>query len=105
MAVYEQRDSIYLAALAEPDCLYPIIEDVLRRHLREYGADPGEALRALLDGVRGPYRDIVVLNASAALRIVDPAQSFSDARARAEESIDSGAALSVLHRLAGFSHG
>ena len=63
------------------------------------------ALRALLDGVRGPYRDIVLVNATAALRVVEPAQSIAEAKARAEESLDSGAALEVLRRLAEFSHG
>ena len=63
------------------------------------------ALRALLDGVRGPYRDIVVVNATAALSVVEPELSVEDAKAKAEESLDSGVALSILKRLAEFSHG
>jgi hypothetical protein len=55
MAVYAQRDAIYLAALANPERLYPVIEKVLRHHLCEYAVDPEETLRTLaLDRVLAP---------------------------------------------------
>jgi Radical SAM superfamily len=55
MAVYEQRDAVYLAALAEPAKLYPLIEQVLQSHLSQYGVDPAEALRTLaLDRALAP---------------------------------------------------
>lgn len=66
------------------------------------GGDPGEnaeALLALLEGVPGPYRDIVLLNAAAALVV---AGRVADLRAGAElaaRAIDSGAAAAVLARL------
>ncbi len=58
-----------------------------------------KAIRELLDGEEGPFRDIVLLNAAAALIVADKAQSIADGVQVAEMSIDSGAALSRLERL------
>jgi anthranilate phosphoribosyltransferase len=58
-----------------------------------------DALRALLDGVRGPYRDIVVLNAAAALIVAGRVDDLEAGAARATEAIDSGAAKDVLRGL------
>jgi anthranilate phosphoribosyltransferase len=58
-----------------------------------------DALRALLDGVRGPYRDIVVLNSAAALIVAGRADDLEDGAARAADAIDSGAAKDVLKAL------
>ena len=58
-----------------------------------------DALRALLDGVRGPYRDIVVLNAAAALIVAGRVDELEPGVARATEAIDSGAAKEVLRGL------
>ena len=66
------------------------------------GADAttnADALRALLDGVRGPYRDIVVLNSAAALIVAGVAEDLGAGAARAIEAIDSGAAKAVLGEL------
>lgn len=51
-----------------------------------------EKLRAVLKGERGPLRDIVALNAAAALVAVDLAPDLKDGVRLAEETIDSGAA-------------
>jgi anthranilate phosphoribosyltransferase len=53
-------------------------------------------LRAVLGGERGPKRDIVVLNAAAALVAADIARNLRDGVTRASESIDSGAARERL---------
>jgi len=58
-----------------------------------------KAIRELLDGEDGPFRDIVLLNAAAALIVADKAQSIADGVQIAEMSVDSGAALSRLERL------
>ncbi len=58
-----------------------------------------DALRALLDGVRGPYRDIVVLNSAAALIVADRVDDLAAGAARAVEAIDSGAAKDTLRAL------
>jgi len=57
------------------------------------------AIRELLDGEDSPFRDIVVLNAAAALIVAGRAQSIADGVQTAEMSIDSGAALARLERL------
>lgn len=57
------------------------------------------AIRELLDGEDGPFRDIVLLNAAAALVVAGKAQSLADGFQMAEMSIDSGAALFRLERL------
>ena len=57
------------------------------------------SIRDLLDGRRGPYRDIVVLNAAAALIVAQRADSLEAGAAQAAHSIDSGAAGTALDRL------
>ena len=54
------------------------------------------ALRALLRGEKGPYRDAVLLNAAAALLIADTATELRDGAERAADVIDSGAADRLL---------
>jgi len=66
------------------------------------GGTPEEnaaALRALLDGAAGAYRDIVLYNAAAALVVADVASDMKDGVARARESVDSGAAKASLEKL------
>jgi anthranilate phosphoribosyltransferase len=65
------------------------------------GADPAynaARLTALLGGETGAYRDIVVLNAAAALRVADPALDWATAAARASDALASGAAAGLLAR-------
>jgi len=57
------------------------------------------ALRALLEGAPGAYRDIVVLNAAAALVVAGRAGDLAHAARLAEQAIDSGAALATLDRM------
>jgi anthranilate phosphoribosyltransferase len=57
------------------------------------------SFRRVLDGERGPHRDIVLLNAAACLFIAGLADSFPGALALAAESIDSGAARAKLDAL------
>ena len=54
--------------------------------------------RAVLGGEPGPARDIVVLNAAAALTVSGTASGMGEALARAAESIDTGGARRVLER-------
>jgi anthranilate phosphoribosyltransferase len=48
---------------------------------------------------RGAARDIVAVNAAAALIVAGLTDDWAEARERAEESIDSGAAEQVLKRM------
>jgi anthranilate phosphoribosyltransferase len=53
----------------------------------------------VLDGDHGPHRDIVVLNAGAALVVADAVASLAAGVERAAASIDSGAAAAALDAL------
>jgi len=57
----------------------------------------------ILRGARGPRRDIVVLNAAAAIYVGSGARDLRTAIEAAEDSIDSGAALNKLRSLVEFS--
>jgi anthranilate phosphoribosyltransferase len=56
-------------------------------------------IRAVLQGNQGPLRDIVLLNAAAALLVAGKAKTLRDGVALAAASIDSGKAMSVLEAL------
>ena len=58
------------------------------------------ALRAVLGGAPGPYRDIVLLNAAAALVVSDRAETLVDGVRIAAASIDEGRASAALEALA-----
>ncbi|CAA7627798.1 Anthranilate phosphoribosyltransferase [Candidatus Terasakiella magnetica] len=57
------------------------------------------ALKALLAGEKGAYRDIAVLNAAAALVVAGKAETLADAARLAEKAIDRGAASNALARM------
>jgi anthranilate phosphoribosyltransferase len=61
-------------------------------------------LRALLQGMKGPFRNIVLLNTAAALLVAGKAKSLRDGVALAEAAIDSGKAKAVLDALVELSH-
>ena len=66
------------------------------------GGTPEEnatALRAVLDGAAGAYRDIVVYNAAAALVVADKADTLKDGAAQAAAAIDGGGAGATLDKL------
>jgi anthranilate phosphoribosyltransferase len=63
-----------------------------------------EIARAILDGETGPPRDIVIVNASAALVAAGRADSFRHGAQIAAESIDSGAAANKLKELVAFTN-
>jgi anthranilate phosphoribosyltransferase len=72
------------------------------------GGTPAEnaaALRALLAGAPGAYRDAVLLNAAAALVVAGVAPGLKDGVERAAASIDSGAARDRLAALARITQG
>jgi len=59
--------------------------------------------REVLQGAKGPRRDIVLLNAAAALRAAGLAKDWKEGMAAAGEAIDSGRAADVLGRWAAVS--
>jgi anthranilate phosphoribosyltransferase len=66
------------------------------------GGSPEEnaaAARAVLAGERGPHRDLVLLNAGAAIYVGDRAASLGEGIEKAAGAIDDGAARELLDRL------
>lgn len=64
------------------------------------GGDPAHnaaALRALLQGEAGPYRDAVLLNAAAALVVAGAVSDFREGVEEAAETIDRGLANALLN--------
>lgn len=67
--------------------------------------DNAKALRALLEGAEGAYRDIVLANAAAVLVIAEKVKTLPDGVARAAEMIDNGAAMDLLTDYVQFTRG
>jgi anthranilate phosphoribosyltransferase len=66
-------------------------------------AHNADLIRAILAGEKGPRRDIVIVNAAAAIVAAGRAADFLEGAQIAAESIDSGAAQKKLNALIGFS--
>ena len=91
----------------EPQTLTPEVFGVARSKPEDLnGGDAEEncaVLRSILEGAHGPKRDIVLVNASAALVAAGKALDFGEGMALAAESIDTGAASAKLEALAKFA--
>lgn len=61
-------------------------------------------LERILEGVHGPRRDVVVVNAAAALVAAGKADTFIEGAQKASESIDSGAAKAKLRTFIEFTN-
>lgn len=71
------------------------------------GGDAAEnacILRGILEGAQGPRRDVVLMNAAAAIRAADAAPDWKSAVDQARASIDSGAAREKLEALIRFTN-
>ncbi len=62
------------------------------------------AMRAMLGGERGPFRDIVLFNAAGALLVAGRADNLADGVAIAADALQSGRALATLAKLVDISH-
>lgn len=80
--------------------VYPF-EDIKGGTAEENGA----ALKAVLSGEKGAYRDCVLLNAAAALQLADKVGNLKDGVSLAAEAIDSGEAMSRIKALAEMTAG
>jgi anthranilate phosphoribosyltransferase len=72
------------------------------------GGDPdynAKALKAVVDGISGPYRDVVLYNCAAALLIADKATNLKDGVAQAKAAIDDGRARETLDKLVAITNG
>lgn len=63
------------------------------------GAHNAAALRALLDGAKGAYRDIVLINSGAALVVAGKVATLAEGVVRAAKAIDDGSARARLDAL------
>ncbi|MCB1492805.1 MAG: anthranilate phosphoribosyltransferase [Rhodobiaceae bacterium] len=63
-----------------------------------------EAIKAVLAGEKGPFRDVVLLNAAAALIVAGLADDFADGIAKAAAAIDDGRASKILDTLVAASN-
>jgi anthranilate phosphoribosyltransferase len=63
------------------------------------------ALRLMLNGAAGAYRDTALMNAGAGLVVSGKAATIEDGVVKAAEAIDSGKAAKVLDRLVTISNG
>lgn len=82
----------------------------LKRHTKDElrGGDAAynaKALRDMLGGAAGAYRDTVLMNAGAGLVVAGKVTTLADGMASAAQAIDSGRALKVLDRLVAISNG
>jgi anthranilate phosphoribosyltransferase len=71
------------------------------------GADAesnAEALAGVLKGKKGPYRDVSLMNAGAALVVADRAEDLREGVALAAKALDSGEAEARLDRLIAVSN-
>jgi anthranilate phosphoribosyltransferase len=62
------------------------------------------ALRNVLEGKAGPYRDVALLNAGAAMIVAGRARDLKEGVALAAKSVDGGAAAERLNRLVAISN-
>jgi anthranilate phosphoribosyltransferase len=67
--------------------------------------DSARAIQEVLQGLPGPKRDIVLLNAAAAIVVGGLAIDIKEGMAMATKSLDSGRARQALERLIEISHG
>ncbi len=68
-------------------------------------ADNADAIRELLEGRTGPFRDAVILNAAAGLHILDLATDLKTGAEMAAAALDNGDALKTLNTLIATSNG
>jgi anthranilate phosphoribosyltransferase len=66
-------------------------------------AENAAILEAILQGEKGPKRDVVLLNAAGALTVAEGAPHIREAMERAAAAIDSGAAMKTLQALRDFN--
>jgi anthranilate phosphoribosyltransferase len=68
-------------------------------------AENARALRAMLEGEKGPYRDIVLLNTAAAFLVADRVETLREGVELAGAVIDDGRALAALDLMAAITRG
>jgi anthranilate phosphoribosyltransferase len=94
-------DAVRLHEVSAADAgIAPAPVAALRVGSRDEAAD---RVRRVLDGEPGPARDVVCLNAAAALVVGSAAADLREGAVRAADAIDAGRARTVLDRLVAFT--
>jgi anthranilate phosphoribosyltransferase len=95
--VYDVRDGEVQGSRLDPGDLG--LTPASAEDLRGGDADASAAIaRSVLDGRHGPRREVVLLNAAAALEVAGRARTLEEGIALAAAAIDSGAAADALER-------
>ncbi|MQA86213.1 MAG: hypothetical protein GEV03_16655 [Streptosporangiales bacterium] len=110
--VTESRIWVVHEGIATPTLLDPRdlgISRVEPSALGNVAADNARVMHALLNGQRGPMRDVVLLNAAAALAATAPSttnlpEQLAAGIARCAKAIDTGAANATLRRWIAVTH-
>jgi len=100
--VAELRDGEVTVRLIAPEDFGMERADLSRIRVED-AAGSLAMIRGVLDGQPGPARDIVLLNAGAALYVADVAGSHAEGIEMAREAINSGAAAEKLQQLVSFT--
>lgn len=98
----------YLQGTVSTYAITPEQFGLMRANVRQLAAEtPAQSLQIIhtvLDNGPGPARDVVCLNAGAAIYVSGLAPTLSEGVERAKQVMASGAARKILDRLAQFSH-
>jgi anthranilate phosphoribosyltransferase len=118
--VVAAHDGVDEISTSGPTLVAEVDDEAIRRREvvpADFGLEPAPAgafqggdaamnadlLRGVLNREHGPYRDVVLANASAALVAAGKAQTFLEGVQCASEALDSGAALKTLEALIEFT--
>ncbi|MFA5783839.1 MAG: anthranilate phosphoribosyltransferase, partial [Phycisphaerae bacterium] len=97
--IYKLADGKFTYSELDPASLGIACTDIDQLRSGDAAANAA-VVKNILDGKdKGPRRDIVVLNAAAAIIVADIAEDFETGMALAEESIDNGKAQACLKKL------
>jgi len=100
--VAELKDGEITRYLIEPEAFD--LQRVAIDYIKADGPDQSVAMiRGLLSGESGPARDIVAMNAGAAIYVSGLASSLADGVKKAQQVLDSGDGLARLEKLAALS--
>lgn len=107
LSISDATDTYKFDRTTDDDVVHEILQpedlDINRAPIENLkSGTPGEnkdILLQILDGEKGPRRDIVVMNAAMAIEVAGKHGSRDDCLRAAEESIDSGAARRALKKL------
>jgi len=102
--ISELRDGKIATRTVQPET-FGLKRSKLQDLLVDSPQSSADVMRSVLAGQAGPARDIVLLNASAALAVAGKASDIAEAMPIARRAIDTGLAKQALERLIACSHG